>query len=791
MSSNTNIGNTPVNQGYVQLIHTGETGGIDGTLRTLYDGDGTAADLLIASDKVKVSTELFIGAKTLTEFIQDTVGTMFTTGNSLTNVSVTYDDANNNIDLNATGEVTLTGSQTLTNKTLTSPVINTSVSGTAILDEDNMSSNSDSKLATQQSIKAYVDAEVSSLVSSAPTALDTLDELAAALGDDANFATTTATSLGEKLVKASNLSDLTNTTTARSNLGLGSLATANNISVSNFNDAALQTSSESFADNDTSVMTSAAIQDKIESFGYTTNTGDMTGVSITASNPLDISQSNTTSGSYSATISLVASEFGGYLADMTDLVVGGTDELAVLDNGTLKRKQIDEIRLTAFDATGFSSGISFDGSTANGVLTFKDSDEATVEANLTFNGHTLTVSGDNANGINMAADGSNTNNSERIFFTGSSTSCIFQQGADLSFRTGATAGSSSGTERVSINTNGMQIHSGSLGVGVGANSNDGRITTSSHIRANNGTGGCSLTANDGGGNASITFNHESQVPEQDGNSARIHVNTDSSSDCHIEFEVASNVTASSSVSTTDVCQMRDGSIDIQQNLRHLGDTNTLMEFGTDTISFDTGGTEALRINSSQNVGIGETSIDANLHITGSPAVIKMERAGVRAIRFGIPSNSGKFIIADTDDLQSSTAVEIDSSRDVKFVESVGIGVTPSGTAGRLDCSNDVVAFASSDKRLKENIKPLDNALDKINKINGVEFDWKKLTEKEKETIHGNTGHDVGVIAQEIEEVLPEVVQTRENGYKAVKYEKIVPLLIEAIKELKQEIEELK
>ena len=382
MSSNTNIGNTPVNQGYVQLIHTGETGGIDGTLRTLYDGDGTAADLLIASDKVKVSTELFIGAKTLTEFIQDTVGTMFTTGNSLTNVSVTYDDANNNIDLNATGEVTLTGSQTLTNKTLTSPVINTSVSGTAILDEDNMSSNSDSKLATQQSIKAYVDAEVSSLVSSAPTALDTLDELAAALGDDANFATTTATSLGEKLVKASNLSDLTNTTTARSNLGLGSLATANNISVSNFNDAALQTSSESFADNDTSVMTSAAIQDKIESFGYTTNTGDMTGVSITASNPLDISQSNTTSGSYSATISLVASEFGGYLADMTDLVVGDTDELAVLDNGTLKRKQIDEIRLTAFDATGFSSGISFDGSTANGVLTFKDSDEATVESSV-------------------------------------------------------------------------------------------------------------------------------------------------------------------------------------------------------------------------------------------------------------------------------------------------------------------------------------------------------------------------------------------------------------------------
>jgi hypothetical protein len=127
------------------------------------------------------------------------------------------------------------------------------------------------------------------------------------------------------------------------------------------------------------------------------------------------------------------------------------------------------------------------------------------------------------------------------------------------------------------------------------------------------------------------------------------------------------------------------------------------------------------------------------------------------------------------------------------VGSLGVGVAASGTSGRIDAANDIVAYSSSDRRFKENIKPIPNALAKVLRIGGYEFDWISNVE-----LHGHEGHDVGVIAQEIEEVLPELVQTRESGYKAVKYDKLVALLIEGMKEqqiqidnLKSEIENLK
>jgi hypothetical protein len=99
---------------------------------------------------------------------------------------------------------------------------------------------------------------------------------------------------------------------------------------------------------------------------------------------------------------------------------------------------------------------------------------------------------------------------------------------------------------------------------------------------------------------------------------------------------------------------------------------------------------------------------------------------------------------------------------------------------------DIIAYYSSDERLKENITPIENALSKVELISGNTYDWKEGFEN----IHPHKGNDVGVIAQEIEKVLPQVVVNRENGYKAVDYEKIIPLLIESIKELSAKVKEL-
>ena len=113
--------------------------------------------------------------------------------------------------------------------------------------------------------------------------------------------------------------------------------------------------------------------------------------------------------------------------------------------------------------------------------------------------------------------------------------------------------------------------------------------------------------------------------------------------------------------------------------------------------------------------------------------------------------------------------------------------------GDLHVERDVIAYSStiSDERLKDNVLTIDGALDKVCKLRGVEYTWNKGSRKDQ--------RDIGVIAQEVEEVIPEVVREKkmplldesEELYKTVDYEKLTAVLIEAVKELKAEVADLK
>lgn len=141
------------------------------------------------------------------------------------------------------------------------------------------------------------------------------------------------------------------------------------------------------------------------------------------------------------------------------------------------------------------------------------------------------------------------------------------------------------------------------------------------------------------------------------------------------------------------------------------------------------------------------------------------------------------------DISGSTAITGSASITV----SLGVGVVASGTTGEIRATDNIIAYYTSDARLKTNIEKIDDALNKVCQMQGVIYDW---TDDFKNSRGGEDGYFIrdknpGIIAQEVEKAFPNVVGERPDGYKAVRYELLVPLLIEAIKEQQIQINELK
>jgi len=197
----------------------------------------------------------------------------------------------------------------------------------------------------------------------------------------------------------------------------------------------------------------------------------------------------------------------------------------------------------------------------------------------------------------------------------------------------------------------------------------------------------------------------------------------------------------------------------------------------------------LRLTQDGKVGIGTTTPVAALTLPEGKRLSLDESADDRAIF--VPAGEGEPLVLSNAGSVTNPTIRFrndTTGSDVMIVNvktgNVGIGRMPTSTYmldvnGKIRGSN----VAASDARWKTDIAPLDDALAKVTHLRGVTYRW-------KEAVRG-TGTQIGLIAQEVEPVFPELVSTDDEGYKSVAYEQMVAPLIEAIKTLKAENDALK
>jgi hypothetical protein len=194
--------------------------------------------------------------------------------------------------------------------------------------------------------------------------------------------------------------------------------------------------------------------------------------------------------------------------------------------------------------------------------------------------------------------------------------------------------------------------------------------------------------------------------------------------------------------------------------------------------------EKVRIKANGNVGIGNSSAPRPLSFPATLGEkILLYPGGTGEVGIGVygnelrlhADNSGAKVSFGTQDNAGNYSENALAQRNGAYAFSVLGSLWVNGTT------------YASDARFKQNITPIDSALSKLMRINGVEYE---MNTKAFPKNHFSTGRQMGLIAQNVEAVVPDAVNEK-DGYKGVDYAKLVPLLIEAIKDLKKEIEDLK
>ena len=237
--------------------------------------------------------------------------------------------------------------------------------------------------------------------------------------------------------------------------------------------------------------------------------------------------------------------------------------------------------------------------------------------------------------------------------------------------------------------------------------------------------------------------------------------------------------------------------DSNKNVRAEANSNGLEITGQLKVSGISTFTDGIFIPNDKKVMLGDNSTNPSMEIVHDEidSVIKhIKNSGQDPNTGNLHIQSGQEVIISNISSKTNVsakfnvtgAVQLNHNTNQRLItQSTGVKIGTTTSDGNLDVTGDITAFfTSSDVNLKDGISPITKALEKVKSISGNTFNWKVESGKE--------GLDTGVIAQEIEALgLPGVVRTKDDGYKSVEYHKIIPLLIEAIKELSAEIDTLK
>ena len=553
-----------------------------------------------------------------------------------------------------------------------------------------------------------------------------------------------------------------------------------------------------FTDADDTLMTSGAIKEKIESYGYATQTGDITGV--TAGDALS-------GGGTSGSVTLNLNHLG--IEDLTDpnadriliwddsagAVKWGTANTGLSISGTNINNTVSDTDTTYSAGTNISlSSTTFNVDDAFLINDGNDTTSGTITAGGFTTLGSISLAGHTFDDIDIGSEF--VDSDAHIMSSGAIKEKIEDYGyttntGDITAVTAGTncsGGGSSGSVTINVD-DAFLINSGN-------DTTSGTITAAGFTTAGSITlGGHSFNDIDIGSEFVDTDDHlmsSGAIKEK----IEAYGYTTNTGDM-----TGVDLTGANGIAITSESNTGSGAYSATINLSHLGiedlsdpnadriliwdDSAGAVAWGTANTGLSISGT-----NINNTVSDTNTTYSAGTNISLSSTTFNVDDAFLKndandttsgtITAAGFNTESGK--VGDVSD----EYIDFGTAGEIQFkIDDVEDFMMADG--GTFHANADVIAYSSSissDKRLKKNIKDVSYGLEDVLKLRGVEFDW-------KEKLDGK--HDIGFIAQEIEEVVPELVKevdglNNEDPHLVVDYAKLVPVLVESIKELKEEVD---